>query len=176
MIRKIAYFLIYFILFLEILIYFLPKKELWYLAQKRLQNDYITVNYEKATEGSFSFEIKNGSIKYDKLKIASFKEAEIISMLFYNELHIKNIIFSDIVSGITPKHIESLKLYWTPLDGYKIPLKAKGDMGSIEGFIDMWHKKILIILKASDMMKKGYRKTLKEMKKSKKGYSYVKDF
>ncbi len=175
-VSKLLYFIVCFVLFIEITIYFLPKRELWYLAQKELSKNLITVNSSKFQESGFYIDIKDSTINYDKLDIATVKDCKIESYLFYNEIVLKGIRFADIASNISPRNIKSLKIKWSVFDGNKIKIIGDGEMGHIDGYVDILKQKATIYLKASKLMKRRYRKTLRGLKKEKRGYKYVQSF
>ncbi|NPA73472.1 MAG: hypothetical protein GXO12_02055 [Epsilonproteobacteria bacterium] len=174
--KKVLYMLFCFLLFIEISVYFLPKEELFYFAQRKLNGYYIGFYSQKIEDKGFKLKTVNDSIKYDKLDIANIKEADLTTFVLWNDFIAKDIRLSDVSSSIVPRNIEYVKLIWSPFSGYKIKVDIKGDLGVAVGYIDILHKKIVITLKPSNLMKKRYYSTLRGLKKIKAGYKYVKSF
>ena len=173
---KIMYFILCIVLFLEIVVYFLPKKQIWFYTQQKLEKYYISLNSKGYKDKGYEFLLKDNSLKYDKLNVATSKKIEVFPLIFINKVKIKNIKLSEVLSDMFPSKIEKATLYWSPLCGYKIEIEAKGDMGNAHGFIDVLHRKVVIDLEPSKIMKRRFSRTLREFKKVKTGYRYVKTF
>lgn len=175
-IGKIFYFLLCFILFIQITIYFLPKKQLLEYANSKLSSYYISLNSKQIDENNFKIVLENNTLRYDKLKVASSQKIEFLSLIFLEKIKITNIKFGDIATGIFPPNIKDIIVYWTPLYGYKVKISAQGDIGEIYGYIDLLHQNVTVHLKPSKIATLNYKKILRKMKKEAKGYRYVQSF
>ncbi len=175
--KKLLYFTLCLILFFEVTIYMLPKKVVWqYINNKILSHYLISLDSSSIKEMPFGLVLENGSLKYDKLEVFSGDSIEIVSSIFIEKVVINKIHFSDIAMDIFPKNIEKMVIYWTPLTLKKIEIRSSGDIGTISGYIDISKREIVIHLKPSTKAKKSYSNILRQMKKSDKGYKYVKNF
>jgi len=174
--KKIIYFLICLIVFLEITVYFLPKKQLFLLANAKLSSYLISLDAKDISDRDFRLILKNSVLTYDKMQVASSKKIEFLSLIFFEKITIRDIKLSDIVMGMLPKDIKEVDIKWTPLYGYKVRFHAIGDVGKIDGYVDLFHKKVVLHLNPSRLVRRSYRRLLRQMKKEGKGYKYVKNF
>jgi len=113
--KKIIYFLICLIVFLEITVYFLPKKQLFLLANAKLSSYLISLDAKDISDRDFRLILKNSVL--------------------------------------------------TPLYGYKVRFHAIGDVGKIDGYVDLFHKKVVLHLNPSRLVRRSYRRLLRQMKK-----------
>ena len=173
---KLIYFLLCLTVFLELSIYFLPKKQLLYYASSKLNAYFISFEPKQVKDNGFKLILKDTTFKYDKLPMATSKDITLFSLLFVDKIVIKDIYLSDIALDILPKKVDLITICWTPLSGYKVKLYAKGDIGEANGYIDLFHRKLILYLKASKKAKRKYADILRQMKKEAKGYKYVKSF
>ena len=173
---KLIYFLLCLILFLELSIYFLPKKQLLNYANIKLNSYFISFSSKQVKDRGFKLILDDTTFKYDKLPMATSKEITLFSLLFIDKIIIKDIYLSDVASDILPKKVDLATLYWTPLQGYKIKVYAKGEIGKATGYIDLFHRKIILYLQVTQKAKRRYSNILRQMQKEAKGYKYVKSF
>lgn len=173
---KLIYFLLCLILFLELSIYFLPKKQLLYYANSKLNSYFISFEPKQVKDKGFKLILQDTTFKYDKLPMATSKDITLFSLLFIDKIVLKDIYLSDIALDILPKKVDIVTLCWNPLNGYKVKIYAKGDIGEANGYIDLFHRKVILYLKATKKAKRKYFNILRQMKKEAKGYRYVKSF
>jgi len=177
MIKKSIYFIVCIVAFLEIAIFFLPKKQLWLYTQDILSKKYyISLNSKEIIDKSFNLIMYKNTLEYDKIKIAQSYKIKTFSSAIFEKIDIKDIYFDDIFTTVLPKHLDDITIQWTLFMGYKIKISAMGDIGILNGYIDILHKKIILHLKPSNIANKRYKKILHYMKKEAKGYRYVQSF
>ncbi len=174
--KRFFYFLLCFLLFLQLLIIFLPKEQIFNYLQDKTKVYHIILHSQTIKDEGIKIILKNNSLVYDGLKVASSKNISADMFIFYTQINIKNVTLSEIVESVMPSHISQIKISWSPFILNLVKLQANGDMGTISGYVDLFHKKIILILKPSKLMKARYSATLKNMKKTKKGYRYVYNF
>ncbi len=174
--KKLIYFLVCLALFLELSIYLFPKKELLYYINNKLHSYYISFNSKKIEDKGFKVILSDTSFEYDKLPIAKSKEILLFPLLFVNKITIKNLHLSDVASDILPKKIDFITIYWSLLQGYRVKIYAKGDIGKVEGYVDLYHRRVVLFLKILKGIEAKYPNLLRVMTKEAKGYKYVKNF
>lgn len=175
-VKKVIYFLVCVILFLELSVYLFPKKQLLCYMDSKLHSYYISFDSKKIEDDGFNLILINTAIKYDNLTVLTAKEITFFITFFSNKVIVKDIYLNNIASDILPEKIDFATLYWNILQGYTLKIYAKGDIGKIEGNIDLFHRKIVLFLKPTKQSKSRYSNLLKVMKKEAKGYKYVKSF
>ncbi len=174
--KRFFYFLLCFLLFLQLFIIFIPKGQILNYLQDKTKVYRVVLHSQIIKDKGIKLILKNNSLVYDGLKIASSKNISIDMFIFCTQINIKNVTLSEIVESAMPSHISQIKIYWSPFILNHVKLQVNGDMGTVSGYVDLFHKKIMLILKPSKLMKARYSATLKNMKKTKKGYRYVYNF
>ncbi len=174
--KRFSYFLLCLLFFLQLFIIFLPKEQIFNYLKDKTKAYHVILHSKIAKDKGIKLLLKNNSLVYNGLKVASIKNISVDIFIFYTQINIKNTILSEIIENIMPRHISQIKIYWSPFILNHIGLKANGAMGVVSGYIDLFHKKIILILKPSKLMRTRYSATLRQMKKSNKGYRYVYNF
>ena len=169
--KKVVAIIFYFVLFLESLIFFIPKDRLFLYLEDRLKENYIDISQNKIVDNGFVTLAKDMKVNYDKLDIASLKSLKLYTFLFYNSLKAKNIELKESVSMMMPKRVDFIKVSYFVFNPLNIYIYAKGDFGEADGFVDILHKKLSILVKPSKIFK-SYHQTLSQMKKEKSGYRF----
>jgi len=174
--KRFFYFILCLLLFLQLLIIFLPKGQILNYLNKEIKVLNISFHSQIIKDKGINFILKNDLLIYDGVKVVSSKKISTNLCIFYTVVDITNIKFSEIIANFVPNNISSIKLFYSPYMLYHIKFKASGEMGFVSGDIDLLHKKILLDLKPSGLMKTRYNATLRQMKKSDRGYKYVYNF
>lgn len=176
LLKRFFYFLLCLLLFLQLFIVFLPKGQVFNYLKDKIKVYHIVFHSQLEKDEGIKLILKNNLFIYDGLKVASIENISVDTFMFYTQINIKNAMLSEVSESIMPNHISQIKIYWSPFILNHVKLQANGDMGAVSGYVDLFHKKIILILKPSKLMKTRYMATLKEMKKTKKGYRYVYNF
>ena len=81
--------LTYLFLAVILIIFFLPKINLYFQAEEILENYKVTISGEKLIDNGFNFKIDDGTIYFDDLVVAKVQEISIVPLLVYNKIDIK---------------------------------------------------------------------------------------
>ncbi len=174
--KKFFYFILCLLLFLQLLIIFLPKEQIFNYLIEKAKVYHIVFHSQAIKDKGVKFTLINNRLIYDGLKVASSKDINADLFIVYSTITITNVKLSEIVESMVPDDISIIKFLYSPYMLYHIKFKANGKMGIASGDIDLLHKKIMIDLKPSKLMRTRYSATLRQMKKSNKGYRYVYNF
>ncbi len=169
--KKVVAIIFYFLLFLESLIFFIPKDRLFLYLEDRVKQSFVDISQNSIEDKGFLTLAKDVKVNYDKLDIASLKSLKLYTFLFYNSLRAENIELKDSVSIMMPKRVDFIKVSYLIFNPLYIHIYAKGDFGEADGFIDILHKKLSILVKPSKLFN-SYHQTLSQMKKEKSGYRF----
>jgi len=177
MVKKLLKFFAYFLFFIFALIAFLPKTNLYYLAEKNIKPLGAVISDEQIDEHLFSLELKHSQLSFQGVDSAKIDELEIRLFAFYNTIEAKNILLSSMASSFVPLRIKEAKVSYSVIDPLHIKLYAKGEFGEIRGAINLKEKRLTSVLHPSKLMLSRYQNTLREFKKDKKGgYRYDQAF
>ena len=171
--RYMLKFFAYLLLVLFLVIFFLPKVNLYYKAEQILQNYKLTVSAEKLTDNGFSFKINDGVVYFDDLAVAKIGEISLTSLLFYNRIDVKPFSFSKDMQQFVPLRVDNLNITYTIINPVNISIAASGEFGSLKGDISLLDKNISLLLKPSKTLLNKRVFWLRQMKKdSQGGYHY----
>jgi len=169
MVRKASLSLVFIIVFIFMIAFLLPKKNLVYFIQEQFQTSQILLSFDTIDEYNFGVEIKNLKLHLDKVLLLNSKNTSITSLIIYNKIALKRIVLSDIAKEFLPQHVEYIIFKSSLLNFLKITFKAKGEFGKMQGFVDIMARKIFIVLTPSVIMKKRYFRTLQYFTQKKNG-------
>ncbi len=177
MVKRISLFFAYCLFFLLALMYFTPKKSVYFLFESEIKKYQVLISNEKITDKGFSLELQNTDLFIKSIKSAHAKEVNIKIFALYNSLTLQEIQLSSALASFMPLYIEELRFSYSLLNPLNITLYGVGEFGEAEGVFHILHKRLHVKVNPSDLMKKQYKNSMKELQKSQEGeYSYDKDF
>lgn len=141
MVKKILLFLLFVWVGVVIL---MPKTELYYLLEKKLAQQGIKLNEERMSEGLFSLHIEGLDVYVQGIKVAQIKEADVLTLLVYNRIKLKDITLDPLLKEKFPQHIDEVTMTHWIFAPTEISLQAKGSWGKVEGKVSLLHKKLTL--------------------------------
>ena len=173
---KIAKFFGYLFFFLAMVLFFLPKVELFYLAEKQLEPLKIVISNEKLHDSGFSLELRDAKVYFEGIESANIEQLKISPWVFTNSVTLRNIELSHAAKSFVPLDVESVELSYHLFNPVAVNIYAKGGFGELTGELDLINRTVMIFMNPSPKMRKEYAHTLRHLKKEKNGeYSYAKD-
>lgn len=177
MVKKIILFFAYVSFFILALIYFTPKVNFYYFLEKELKPFDVVISNETLVDNRFSLNIDNAVVNLKSIQSAKIESTNIKILGLFNSINVKNIELSSAVKSFVPQKIDSLSIDFNILNPLHITGLAVGGFGNATLDVNLIDRKVDINLVASDLMKKNYKSTLRNLKKSENGeYVYVKTF
>ncbi|SFZ97360.1 hypothetical protein MNB_SV-5-289 [hydrothermal vent metagenome] len=151
---------------------FMPKKQLYYTLENELLKQDIVINEESIDEGIFSLNIKGAKVYAKGINIASVDEISIFTLLFYNSVNVKNILFDDSLKNFVPSKVDKTVAINSILSPSKVFITTLGTFGLAEGVVDLGTNNLRI-----DIVDEKDIKTIKsQLKKDEKGLYYETSF
>lgn len=167
----------YILFFILVLVYFMPKESIYFLAEKKLEKYNVVISKEVISDNGFSLKLKNGKIFYNSIESAIVDSMKIKVFLLYNSVNIQNVYLSSMASSFVPLHIDSINIRYSVFNPLNIVLSANGEFGEATGKIGVLDKNISIVLTPSELMLKKYKNTLSGLKNKENGeYEYDQTF
>ncbi len=160
------------IVFLISLLIFLPKENLYNLAEKELQRQNIIISNELRKEKSFGLDINGAEVYYDGIYTAFVKEINLTSFLFYTSINLDSIRISKDFENMLPSKIKNIKLIHSLSTFNKVLIRANGEFGEFKGEVLLFERKIIGELKPSNIMKTKYRNLLRQFRLEEGKYRY----
>jgi len=166
---KILKFFAYSLFFLMMLLYFMPKQNLLFLLQEKLQPYALTITQEQLDEKALSLELHNVDLSYEGVAVANIKDIVLQPLIASNSITATAITLAPFLRSYLPPDIASVRLSHQLLDPLHLSIEVKGDFGEAEGSYDLSSKRIVLILHPSKTFLRRYRKSLRYLKKNKEG-------
>ena len=161
-------------IFLYSLIAFLPKeKVLNYLLLK--SNQPIKLQYTTFDDNFLTLQIHNLKPYFNNIKICKVNKLKTIIFLFDNNIYIHQIIVSDEFKDFIP-NIKNMIIRYNILNPKQITIKANFIGAKIQGFVDIFEKKLILNLVAKNQFKHKYKLFIKKFKKTKQGLRFEYNF
>lgn len=175
MVKKLALFFAYFIVFVFALIAFTPKESIYYFAEQQLQVFDVVISKENLDDKFFALEIEDATVYGQNIEAARVEKTTATLLGVYNSIDVENVQLASFVESFLPKDIQHISVSYSIFNPLELTIFANGDFGEIEGGISLVEQKLLLVLKPSKLMRSKYRTTLREFKKESNGeYSYAK--
>jgi len=167
----------YFVFFVFVFIYFMPKLNFYYYLQNRLQSYKIILSEHSKKDTGFSFLFKDTEIFYDKVPVAKIKKSDLKLFFVYNSISLNNVKLSDMTSSFLPRDIEKIDIVYSIVDPFGVNIYINGGFGKANARIDVLDKNISMVVKPSKIMFLKYKNTLGYLNKiNNKEYVYAKNF
>lgn len=161
----------FFVVWLAVIV-FMPKKQLYYTLEHELQKQGLVINEQSIEEGMFSLTIKEANIYVKGINVASIDEISLFTLLFYNSVNIKNVLFDDSLKDFVPQQIEKSAITNSIISPFKAHITSLGIFGLAEGIVDFKSRTLRI-----DIVDEKDTKSIKsQLKKDEKGLYYETSF
>lgn len=171
--KRLGKIVIYFFVTIGLLLFFLPKVNLYYQGEAILEKYKVVLSQEQLSDQGFGLKISDGILYYDDLIVAKIEEIEIRSLLVYNSLDIAPFSLSKDMEQFIPVAMNSLNITHSVFNPLHVKIEGEGDFGLLEGDISLYDRKISLLLTPSATFTKMRPFWLKRMKKTTEGdYRY----
>ena len=161
------------IFYLSVL-FFLPKKELYFLAEEQLQEQKLIISEEKIEEGNFNIKLSEGKLFFEEMNVANFENINISSTLFTTSAKIINFMPTPSLQDIIPVGIKTLLFNHSILNLYMVDVELSGNFGEAEGVVNLETREIKLFFKSDKS--KSFTKLKKFLKKTEEGWIYETKF
>ncbi len=171
--KKIALFLFYVALFFGALLFFTPKVNLYFFLEEQIKPFEVVIASEEAVDRGFSLELNHAQLYVKKIKSADIATVELTLLGFYNALTADKIVLDSAVEQFFPPVINRIEIGQTIFSPFQLSGRAVGDFGEAVATVDLLERNASILLTPSKLMSSRYKKTLRELKRTKEGaYRY----
>lgn len=160
------------LLFLFFTVLFLPKIQLYYLLEEKLNKERIVISKEKVIESLFSLEIKDSKLYKDRLYISNIEKIDLTSFLVYNKVIAQNIYIDSSLKQFLPLKIDLTNMVYSIFNPFEITGNSRGDFGKATFVFNLKTKVVKFLIRPSVLLKTKYRYILKQLKKKEEVYFY----
>jgi len=158
----------YIVFFLTMILILLPKENLYYMGQNKLENFKVELTQDIIDESNFGLTLGMLKIKYDNIEVANISKFDITTYLLSTKIDIKNIIVDNAFTKFVPQGIKFLSISHSILDPLKIHISSKFSLGSLSGNIDILNRVIKLNLTVSKSFRSKYRQIVRSLKRVQK--------
>lgn len=175
MVKKLALFFGYFLVFILALIAFTPKQSVYYFIEQEVGAFDVVISGEKVQDRFFTLEIDNAHLFAQGIETAEITTTKVTLLGVYNSIDVSGINLASIVENFAPKKVERLSVNYSIINPLNVSISANGGFGEVEGEFSILEQSLSLVLKPSKLMLSKYRTSLREFKKDQNGeYKYVK--
>ena len=153
------------------LVIFMPKKELYYALEHKLDDYGIVLNEKEINENIFSLKIKDIDVYTEGIKMAHLDSIDFFTIIFYNTLDVSNVFIDSSLKSFVPLKIEKLDIVYNIINPLKVNIKTNGEFGKAVGYIDYNRTIYLDFIEIKNI--KSFKKNLK---KNSNGWYYESKF
>lgn len=172
MMKLLSKIFLYLIVFFIAMLVLLPKQSLYFALEKQLEKQKVIISDEKVKPKFFGLELNKANIYFEQINIANIEKLDFSSYVFHTQIKAYDIKFLDSFETMLPSAIQEVVLTHNFLDFKKVKIEANSSYGVLEGFIDLFEKKVYLELQANSKMKRNYGKLLRKMKLKDGRYIY----
>jgi tRNA A37 threonylcarbamoyladenosine dehydratase len=169
MIKKFFQIISYIVLFILLLVAFLPKENLYYFALEELKKYDLLVKNETIKDGYYDFAINDADFVLKGIDAVGVKSIHISTMFVSSKVDITNVSVDQSLRQFVPSKLETLSIkhvITNPLI-IDITLSAKEIKGY--GIFNILEKKLVVFLSPSKKFVRDYKKLLRKAKKQSNG-------
>ena len=150
----------------------MPKQEFYYKLEEELAKYEIKLNEEKLNEGLFSLTLKQVTVYFKGINVATIEEVKLSTLLFYSSIELQALHMDDSLKTMVPQETQKAVLSHSILSPLKVSVDAIGSFGSMEGKIDLSERKVRLDFNES----KNIEMLKPQLKKDEKGWVYETSF
>lgn len=173
---KILKYILIFILFFYAFIVFAPKENFYYALEKKLEAYGVYISEEQVDSSLHSLNLTKSLLIYNDMTVGQIDNLTISSLLLYSHLSLSNAKIESRNFPIFPSRIDTLRVSHTIFLPQKLTISIVSDLGSINGFIDLYKQKIYLHLTPNQDAKQKYSNILGYFTPQQEGiYTYEKN-
>ena len=155
------------------IIFFTPKRQLYYLGEKLAQEQGVVLSGEGVFDEGLALSLEDGTLYYQDLEIAKLNEVSILPLIVFNAIDVAPFSFSQEMQRFVPGTVEHIRVMQSAIDPLHVHVSASGDFGRLEGIVGLKDRNASLTLKPSKSLLTSGVAWLHELKKQPNGeYTY----
>lgn len=154
------------------IIILMPKQELYYKLEEELAKHEIILNEEEIDEGLFSLKLKQVTVYFKGIDVATIEEMKMATLLFYSCVKVDTLQVDDSLKTMIPQKTKEARVTHTILSPLKLSVQASGSFGAMEGSVDLSERNMRLDFNES----KNLEMLKPQLRKEEKGWVYETSF
>jgi len=163
---------IYLMVMFVLLMFFLPKVNLYYAAEELMQKQNVYISDEEVYDNGFSLELLNAKVFFDKLELMQVNTINLSSWFVYSSVNLEVIEVNEGFSDFLPSDINAIKAEHFIYKPTHIALSGESQDSFFYGDVDLIEKTVKIHLRVGAQSEKRYKTLLRKLNKEEGGYVY----
>ena len=177
MVKRIFIFLAYVTFFMLSLMYFTPKISIYYFLETQLKPYDVVISSELLQDKGLSLNIQDASVSLKAIESAKIKDLNIMILGLYNSVEVSDVELSSAAASFVPLKVQKIDMSYHAVNPLNANAHAIGEFGEAEVSLNLLERTLHVRLIPSALMKKEYKHTLRNLKKSENGeFTYDKTF
>jgi len=149
---------------------FMPKKEIYYLVEKKLAQNSMVISGETIKEGLFSLTLEHPTLYYKGAEVATAEIITLWSIWFYSRAELHNSMITEgLPTELSITYLEGIHSLLSPM---QISISGESSLGEINGTVDLKSRKIHLDIEEGGKQ----RAFVRYLKKGEKGWYYESTF
>ncbi|MGE4294304.1 MAG: hypothetical protein AB7E49_01205 [Campylobacterales bacterium] len=170
--KRLAVGLMWCVALIWLVLAFLPKKELYFLAERALAPLKVVYSGETPRDLGLLFKLSGGTIYYENMAVANPQSITLLTTIFYNRLQVEPFELGSEAAALFPARIDRLVAWQTVFYPHVIFLGGEGAFGRFSGRVDLWQRKLTAQVQAPAEVQTRYRQLFTLMKPTEEGHRY----
>lgn len=116
-----------------VVLFFMPKQELYYKLEEELAKNDIKINEKSIEEGLFSLTLHDASVYVKGIKLATVQKIDFCTLLFYTKMEVTELLLDESLKNVALTKIDKVSVshgIWNPL---YLSIDAEGTFGQVDG-------------------------------------------
>ena len=135
------------------IIVFLPKEEVYYFLEKKLEEKNVVISDEKINSGFNSIKLNKAKIYYKGLHTSNIDKLTFNTYLFFNQINIESIETSEYLNDTLPSNFKNIKLTYSLINFDEISIEIDEESFQIIGVYKIAKNKLNLELILKDDLK-----------------------
>lgn len=150
------------------LLFFMPKEQLYFKVEERLEKEGVVINESEIEEGLLSLKLKGVQVYLKGAKVADIEALEFFTLIFYSRLDLHHWSAASALKNDIPSEVKEATLSYGLLSPFTLHFDANGSFGDMNGTVDLNERNIALDVNNS----KGLEMLRPHLKKAKGGWHY----
>jgi len=165
--------LFYFLIAVGLVLFFLPKTQLYYGLEGMLKPYNVFISGEVVHDYGWNMVLKEGTLAYDDLNVATFDAVSVTPLLIYNAVTVDPVLLAEDMDQFLPRSIETIRIVHSIFNPLHVSIVAEGEFGTLEGDVALLDRNVSLLLNPSKALMDRKPFWLGRLKKdSEGGYRY----
>lgn len=169
--------LIYLLVFLTALLFFVPKENLYYLAERQAEPFGAVLDGETLNDRLFLLDAQGGTLFVKGIESASVGTLSFRLFGLYNRIDVTELRLAQAYGRFFPPEVDSIRVVHALWDPLHLRIEAEGAFGTAQAVVSLASRHVEATLQPSETLSAGYAQTLRYLEKDESGgYRYATDF